>query len=283
MSKFKDRVAVVTGAGSGIGRALALALADRGAKLALSDIDTESLAETVGLARARGAQVHAQQLDVGDKTAMNAYAATVLEHFSVVHQFYGNAGILLGSRQLLDMRENHIEKIVEVNLWGVIWGTRAFLPHLIASGEGVLVTMSSLNGLMGQPGLSIYCATKFAIRGFTEAVRCEMLKNGYPVQVTVVHPGGINTNIARAAIPDDADLSEEERVEAQERAKVYYRKFLKMPPEEAVEQILKGVERGRSRIVVTSGALFIDRLVRLFPQSYPKITTWLFARLLRDS
>lgn len=283
MNRFKDKVAVVTGAGSGLGRALALALADRGAKLALSDIDAQSLAETAELARARGAQVHTQQFDVSDKAAMNAYAEAVREHFSVVHQLYSNAGILLGSRQLLDMRENHIERIVQVNLWGVIWGTRAFLPHLIASGDGTIVTMSSLNGLMGQPGLSIYCATKFAIRGFTEAVRCEVLKNGYPVQVTVVHPGGINTNIARAAIPDDADLSEEERVEARERAEVYYKKFLKMPAEEAVEQILKGVERGRSRIVVTSGAHFIDRLVRLFPQSYPKITTWMFARLLRNS
>jgi NAD(P)-dependent dehydrogenase (short-subunit alcohol dehydrogenase family) len=269
MSLFSGKVAVVTGAGSGIGRALALGLAARGAKLALSDINEATLAETTALVGA-GAEVDARWLDVSDAASFAVYAAAVSNRFGIVHQLYNNAGVARGSRLFLEMRCQDFDAILRINFGGVVNGSRAFLPHLIASGAGCLVNISSLNGLMAQGALSAYVASKFAVRGFTEAIRVEMLMAGHPVQVVVVHPGGVRTNIANAAFNDDVEISEEERKRAQRRIRMYNEKFLTMAPEEAARQILDGVQRGRSRIVITSRAIWLDRLIRLRPESYPR-------------
>jgi NAD(P)-dependent dehydrogenase (short-subunit alcohol dehydrogenase family) len=268
MSPFAGKAAVVTGAGSGIGRALALGLAARGAKLALSDIDEAGLAETGALVRKAGGEADLRHVDVGDAASVSAYATEVKKRLGTVHQLYNNAGITRGSRPFLEMRPQDFAAIMRVNFDGVVNGTRAFLPHLIASGAGCLVNISSLNGLMAQPHLSAYVASKFAVRGFTETIRAEMLVAGHPVQVVVVHPGGVHTNIANSSIPDDAVLTEAERARAKKRIQVYNEKLLTMPPDEAARVILDGVARGRTRIVVTTQAVWVDRLVRLLPVGY---------------
>jgi NAD(P)-dependent dehydrogenase (short-subunit alcohol dehydrogenase family) len=159
---FAGKVAVVTGAGSGIGRGLALALARRGARLALSDVDEAGLAETVRQAEALGAEVHAQRLDVSERDAWTPYAAAVAERFGVVHQIYNNAGIA-HSRPVLESDLAEYDRVLGVNLWGVIHGTKAFLAHIVASGDGHVVNVSSLNGFMAQPDMSHYCTSMFVL------------------------------------------------------------------------------------------------------------------------
>ncbi len=181
MKNLRDKVVVITGAGSGIGRALALDLAGRGAQLALSDVDEAGLAGSVELARAAGAlAVRGDRLDVADRAAFEAYAATVVEHFGRVNVVINNAGVALAGN-LVDLEYDDIDWILGVNFWGVVHGTKAFLPHLIASGDGHVVNISSLFGLISMPGQSMYNAAKYAVRGMTEAVREEMLVAGHPV------------------------------------------------------------------------------------------------------
>lgn len=263
---FVDKVAVVTGAGSGIGRALALGLAARGARVALSDVDEAGLAETVALIGASSA-VHSARLDVSDRAAMAAYAEAVVERFGAVHQLYNNAGIGGGAGSVLEIEDAAFERVIAVNLWGVIHGTRVFLPHLIASADGHLVNISSLNGIVGQPGASDYCASKFAVRGFTESVRGEMLLARHPVQVTVVHPGGVRTSIADGVL----DRAGARAADVEQKVKVYNEKLLRMPPEKAARIILDGVAAGRPRVMVGGDARTADWIVRLLPSVYPRL------------
>jgi len=275
MTKFQGKVAAITGAGSGIGRALALGLADRGAKLALSDVNEATLAETADMVRAKGAEVDTRHLDVGDGDAFRAWASHVRDHFGVVHQIYNNAGIARGAGALLDIEDKDLEDVLRINLWGVIHGTKSFLPHLIESGDGQVVNISSLNGLLAQGGMTAYCTSKFGVRGFSETVRIEMLLAELPVKVCVVHPGGIKTNIATAALDANKSMTPAERAQAEARMKVYNEKLFKTTAEEAAAVILNGVARGKSRIVITGQAKFLDRLIRLMPERYPvKVAKW---------
>lgn len=267
MGSFRQKVAVVTGAGSGIGRALALALARRGARLALSDIDELGLAETVRLVRALGAAVHVQRLDVADRAAVTAYADVVGAHFGAVHQVYNNAGIAF-MRTVLDSDYADYERVLAVNLWGVIHGTKAFLPRLIASGDGHVINISSLNGYMAQGEISHYCAAKFAVRGFTESLRIEMLAAGHPVRVTCVHPGGVRTGIATHAIVHARAAGVPVGPEELARERIYNEKLLKLGPDRAAETILDGVARGEARVLVGNDARIADLLVRSFPTGY---------------
>jgi NAD(P)-dependent dehydrogenase (short-subunit alcohol dehydrogenase family) len=277
MSTFSHKVAVVTGAGSGIGRALALGLAQRGARLALSDIDEATLAATVELVVRHGVAPHHQLLDVSDGDACGAYAAAVVEHFGVVHQVFNNAGTSR-SRSVLDLTYSDYQRVFGVNLWGVIHGTKAFLPHLIASGDGHVVNVSSVNGFMAYPTLSAYVTSKFAVRGFTEALRMEMLAEGVPVRVTVVHPGGVRTSITENTLAlaraDGIPISAED----ERRAREYDRRFLRLSPDAAAKTILDGVAAGKGRILVGKDAKVIDTIVRLLPGVYPRIIAWTTTR-----
>lgn len=212
MSEFAGKVAVITGAGSGIGRALALELARRGARLALSDVDTVGLEETARRARDLGAEVKADHLDVTQREAVLDYADAVAAHFGQVNQIYNNAGIAYhGEFERSEFKD--IERIMDVDFWGVVNGTKAFLPHVVASGDGHIVNVSSLFGLLSIPGQSAYNSAKFAVRGFTESLRQEMLIAGHPVKVSCVHPGGIKTAIARnAAVPAGDDQEDRKSV-----------------------------------------------------------------------
>ncbi|MEB3371402.1 SDR family NAD(P)-dependent oxidoreductase [Saccharopolyspora mangrovi] len=269
MSEVRGKVAVVTGAGSGIGREIAFELARRGARLAVSDVDELGLADTVDRLHALGAQVHSAGLDVSDRQAVEAYAASVAAHFGVVHQVYNNAGIAAGGA-VADNDWETYERVLGVNLFGVIHGSKAFLPHLIASGDGHLVNVSSLNGIMGQPRSTAYCASKFGVRGFTESLRGEMLLAGHPVKVTVVHPGGVRTNIASAGLAD-ARRRGEVTPEDEARVRTYNEKLLKMPPLQAARIVVDGVEAGKERVLVGNDAKLVDLMVRLLPRIYPAL------------
>ncbi|NLV79710.1 MAG: SDR family NAD(P)-dependent oxidoreductase [Rhodococcus sp.] len=272
MSEFTGRVAVVTGAGSGIGRALALDLAAKGARLALSDVDVVGLDETVRLARDLGAEVKSDTLDVTQREKVVAYAESVVAHYGVVNQVYNNAGIAFhGEFERSEFKD--FERVVDVDFWGVVNGTHAFLPHLIASGDGHLVNVSSLFGLLAIPGQSAYNAAKFAVRGFTEALRQEMLVAKHPVQVTCVHPGGIKTAIARnAAVPDGDDQAS--------FAQFFDKRLARTTPEDAARTIVDGVRRNRGRVLIGADAKLLDAWVRLVGPSYQRIVAFVTARVL---
>ena len=272
VKSFQGKVAVVTGAASGIGRSLALQLATEGARLALSDVDTEGLAQTAALARARGAEVHEQRLDVAQREDVVTYADTVRDHYGAVHLVINNAGIAL-TADVKDMTFKDVERIMDVDFWGVAHGTMAFLPHLVASGEGTLVNISSLFGLIGMPGQSAYNAAKFAVRGFTESLRQELLVSGEPVTVTCVHPGGIKTNIVRNSTAigghDASALSE-----------LFDAKLARTTPERAAHVILTGARKGRARVLIGADAKALDLLQRVTGSGYQRIVALAARRMM---
>jgi NADP-dependent 3-hydroxy acid dehydrogenase YdfG len=261
MKTLDNKVAVITGAGSGIGRALAVNLAGRGALLAISDVDDAGLAETVDRVKAAGArEVRSDHLDVADRAAFTAYAAAVAEQFGRVNLVVNNAGVALAG-DLEDLEYPDMDWIMGINFWGVVHGTKEFLPHLIASGDGHLVNISSLFGLVSMPGQSMYNAAKYAVRGMSEAVREEMLVAGHPVGVTVVHPGGIKTAIAR-----NARYSAKE--DGEESARFFDTRLARMSPEKAAEIILKGVETDKARVLVGIDAHAVHHIAKLLGSRY---------------
>ena len=274
LKSFTGKVAVVTGAASGMGRSLALQLAQERALLALSDVDVEGLAETARLARARGARVHEQRLDVADRDAVAAYAEAVVAEYGTVNLVINNAGIALhGDVEHLTVKD--VERIVDVDFYGVVHGTMAFLPHLIASGEGTLVNTSSLFGLIAMPGQSAYNAAKFAVRGFTEALREEMLVTGRPVTVTCVHPGGIRTSIARnATVVGGHDVST--------LAELFDTKLARMSADDAARVILRGARKGRARVLVGADARALDVLQRATGSGYQRVVAWAAKKVMPE-
>ncbi|BCN43257.1 acetoin dehydrogenase [Prescottella equi] len=275
MSEFAGKVCVITGAGSGIGRALALNLAGQGAKLALSDMDSVGLAETVRQVESLGADVKSDHLDVTQREAVLSYADAVVAHFGKVNQVYNNAGIAFhGEVERSEFKD--IERIMDVDFWGVVNGTKAFLPHVIASGDGHIVNVSSLFGLLSIPGQSAYNAAKFAVRGFTESLRQEMLIAKHPVKVTCVHPGGIKTAIARnATMPDGDDQAT--------FAQFFDRRLARTTPEEAAKTITTGVRKGKPRVLIGADAKFLDAWVRIVGPSYQRVVATVTSRVLPKS
>jgi NADP-dependent 3-hydroxy acid dehydrogenase YdfG len=272
MTDIKGKVAVITGAGSGIGRALAYDLARRGAKLAISDVDTAGLAETAKQVRVIGAPVHEQRLDVTDRAAVLSYADTVVAEYGTVNLVFNNAGIAF-SGDVEAMTFEQIERVMDVDFWGVVNGTKAFLPHLIASGDGHVVNISSLFGLLSMPSQSAYNAAKFAVRGFTESLRQEMIINRHPVQVTCVHPGGIKTAIARNA-------GAVEGKDAAKLAEYFDAKLAKTSPEQAAKTILRAVIGNRPRAVVGLDAKALDVFIRAVGPSYQRIFSMFAGRMM---
>ncbi|WP_373234359.1 SDR family NAD(P)-dependent oxidoreductase [Mycobacterium marinum] len=274
MEGFAGKVAVVTGAGSGIGRALAIELARSGAKLAISDVDTEGLAQTEKLVTALGAEVKTDRLDVTEREAFLAYADAVNEHFGKVNQIYNNAGIgHTGDVEVCAFKD--IDRVMDVDFGGVLNGTKAFLPYLIASGDGHVINVSSVFGLFSVSGQAAYNAAKFAVRGFTEALRQEMILAGHPVGVTTVHPGGIKTAIARNANAEGLD--------SDELAKMFDKRVARTSPERAAKIILGAVRKNKARVLVGPDAKALDIVVRLTGSGYQRLFMPVLGRLVPAS
>jgi NADP-dependent 3-hydroxy acid dehydrogenase YdfG len=270
MKGFDGKVAVVTGAGSGIGQALAIELARSGAKLAISDVDTEGLAATEERLNAIGAPVKADRLDVTEREAFEVYANGVKDHYGIVNQVYNNAGIAYtGSVEISQFKD--LERVMDVDYWGVVNGTKIFLPHLIASGDGHVVNVSSVFGLLAVPGQAAYNAAKFAVRGFTEALRQEMLVAGHPVKVTCVHPGGIKTAIARNAVTAEG-------LDQEELAHFFDKKLASTTAQKAARVILDGVSKNKARVLVGTDAKALDLLARVTGSGYQRLVAAVTSR-----
>ncbi|MCV6613811.1 MAG: SDR family oxidoreductase, partial [Cellvibrionaceae bacterium] len=249
MISFKSRLAVITGAGSGIGRALALALAKEGASLALADINPETLAAVAEEAKAAGApQIYQQTFDVVDESAWGAFAERVKTEIGMADLVFNNAGIARMGR-FEHTSSEAFASVMDVNFWGVVYGTRAFLSQ-VKLRQGSFVNISSVFGLIGVPGNSHYCASKFGVRGFSESIRQEFAQFG--VHVASVHPGGINTNIAKSAEFDEGAESREQML------KRVHEKGLVMPPAKAADIILAGVRKRKPRILVGNDAKLLS-------------------------
>ena len=269
MKTLDGKVVVITGAGSGIGRALAVQAADRGAVLALADWDEVGLLETAQQISVRTSgssrEVRTEKLDVRDRQAMRDFAASVREELGRVNVIVNNAGVALHG-DFEEVSYEDFEWVMDVDFWGVVQGTKEFLPHLIASGDGHVINISSLFGLVGMPGQTAYNAAKFAVRGFTEALRQEMILAKHPVQVTCVHPGGIKTGIARNA---RATTSHDQA----QVARHFDTKLARMTPERAAEIILAGVLADKPRVLVGADAKALDWFSRLVGARYQRVFT----------
>jgi butyryl-CoA dehydrogenase len=255
MKNFANKIVVITGAGSGMGRAYALEFARLGARLALNDYDRAGLAQTVGLLeQSSPSPVFSQAFDVGDREAMSAFAAEVRQQLGNAHVVINNAGVGGGGQPVWAMADQDYERTLQINFFGVVYGTRAFLPQLLANGEGAIVNVSSVFGLVGTPSSSDYCAAKFAVRGFTESLMVELAESS--ISVHLVHPGGINTNIAKGSPNGEA----------------FARQFLKTDPAEVAREVIRCIGTGKQRIVLghqsmrvwlASWALSLERRNRL--------------------
>jgi NADP-dependent 3-hydroxy acid dehydrogenase YdfG len=275
MEGFAGKVAAVTGAGSGIGQALAIELARSGASVAISDVDTEGLAATEEQLKAIGAPVKADRLDVTEREAFELYADAVKAHFGKVNQIYNNAGIAFaGDIEVSQFKDS--EKVMDVDFWGVVNGTKVFLPHLIASGDGHVINVSSVFGLFAVPGQAAYNAAKFAVRGFTEALRQEMAVAGHPVKVTTVHPGGIKTNIVR-------NMTAVDGFDKDQLTQTFDKKLARTSPEKAAKIILDGVRKNRARVLVGPDAKALDLIVRVTGSGYQRLFSSVMSRMVPEA
>ncbi|WP_290868682.1 SDR family oxidoreductase [Aquabacterium sp.] len=275
MKNFHNKVAAITGAASGMGRTLALELASRGCHLALSDVNEKGLAETAQMAGKLGVKVTTAKLNVADREAMNAWADQVVREHGKVNLVFNNAGVALGAF-IETVKPADFEWIMGINFWGVVWGTQAFLPHLKKAGEGHIVNTSSLFGLLSLPTQGTYNSSKFAVRGFTEALRQELDMDRSGVSCTCVHPGGIRTNIAKDARMDPA-MAAKTGGNAEQARERFDKLLNTTTAESAARQILRAVETNQRRVLVGPDAKFLDKVVRLFGSWYQPMTT-LFAK-----
>lgn len=266
MSKFKSfhsKVAVVTGAASGIGRELAIQLAESGARLALSDVNQEGLEETMNQLPA-GTLAKGYSLNVSSWEDFNAHAAEVKKEFGSVHYIFNNAGVTVAGTVEHTSVED-MEWLLGINLHGVMYGTKAFLPIMLDQREGCIVNISSVFGFIGVPGQATYNISKFGVRGFTEALWQEL--EGTGVRAVCVHPGAINTNIASSARLVEKGVLSKEDTGAQER----FKKLLTGSPRACAREILQGVDKGKKRVLAGPKSRILFHLPRIFPNTYGTI------------
>jgi short-subunit dehydrogenase len=263
MTAISGSAAAVTGAASGIGRALALELAKRGCDLALADRDEaglQSLAAEIGRNGVRKVSVH--KVDVGEAGQIQEFAVAAISAHPSLNILINNAGVaLLGTFDEVDQAQ--MEWLININFWGVVHGTRAFLPHLAQQRAAHIVNLSSIFGIIAPPGQTAYCAAKFAVRGFSESLRHELAMANSPVKLSVVHPGGIATNIARNA-PSGRGVDNARRAESIDR----FESFARKSPAAAAVRIIEGIEKNQPRILIGSDARFMDLLQRFRPATY---------------
>ena len=259
---FSGNVAVITGAGSGIGRALALQLAEQGALLAINDRSSEALAETRREIEDRGGTVLCHAFDVGSWTEMQAFADAVHTHYGRVDAVINNAGVALGQMNVEDVSIENFEWIVKVNMWGVFYGSMAFLPLLRHRPKAHLVNVCSVFGFLAIPGQAPYCATKFAVRGFTDALNLELMDTN--VAVTLVCPSQVKTNIVRNGRHKDESTKAN-------LIQFFDKKTTNISPEDAARIILEGVARKERRILVGRHTRLFDLAARFMPHAIMKM------------
>lgn len=264
MTAISGSAAAVTGAASGIGRALALELAARGCDLALADRDEAGLLEVaaeIGKAHQRNVTTH--RVDVGLRAEIQDFASAAIAAHPGLNIVINNAGVaLLGAFHEVDPAQ--MEWLININFWGVVHGTRAFLPHLSTRPEGHIVNLSSIFGIVAPPGQTAYCAAKFAVRGFSESLRHELAMANSPVKLSVVHPGGVLTNIVRNSRTGSGISDNARRAESIER----FDAIAKTTPPIAAQRIIAGIEKNQPRILIGNDARFMDLLQRFRPATY---------------
>ena len=278
MSLTRESVVVITGAASGIGRALAVRLAREPISgLAIADVDEQGLAETAALLDKANLKVTTHRVDVADEAAMRAFADEAVRLHGRVTHVINNAGVALGGT-LKDVSLDDVRWLMNINFWGVVYGTKLFLPYLERERSAHIVNFSSLYGIIAPPGQAAYSASKFAVRGFTEALRHGL--EGTNVFVSVVHPGGVKTNIAnKARIGEGVTLGE---AELQARKDKMNRNLSRTTPDEAADAIVRGIKARRPRILIGVDARLLGLIARLFPRRYFAVIDFISGGRLRN-
>ena len=265
MKDLKDKVAVITGAASGIGRALAIGLSEEGCHIAISDVNESGLKETAGMISNGIVRVSTHVVDVANLEHVKRYASEVMKTHKGVYLLINNAGVTVFDT-IEDVSYDDLKWLMGINLWGVIYGCKEFLPYLKQQNEAHIVNISSVNGIFTNPNNGAYCTSKFAVRGFTETL-CQEMK-ATKVRVSCVHPGGIRTNIMRNArfhkVPDTS-LGKEETV------RLFDRFLARTPADKAAKIIISGIKKNKHRIMVGPDAFVCDWLKRLFPVNFQKM------------
>jgi len=272
MKELRGKVAAITGAGSGIGRALALALADEGCHLALVDISAAGLQETAAALEGRGVRVSRHVASVADRERMRALPAEIEAEHGAIHLLFNNAGVTI-NKSFEDSSLEELDFVMGVNLWGVLYGCHYFLPHLKQQPESHIVNTSSLAGFLGLPKQASYCLTKAAVKSLSESLRAELACHG--IGVTSIHPGTIRTNILRTA----ASRSGANRSETESLARLMER--FGMPPEKLARRVVKAIRANRARVRIGFDSYLGDWLKRLLPQAVHAPLRWGFSRTMR--
>lgn len=256
MRNFGNKKVIITGGGSGIGRHLAYQLAGEGAEVFITDINAKALAETEQEVISKGGKCKSYLVDSGNEKQVSDFKEKYLIEEEYADVLINNAGMALGEIEFLDVKDEHLKKIIDVNMWGVIYFTRAFLPTLISRPQAHLVNTSSVFGIIGVRTQVPYCTTKFAVRGFTEALRMELADTN--VVVSCVHPGGVKTNIVVNGVHyKDAQKSISQ-----------FDDVAITSAEEAARVIISGMKRGKQKILIGVDAWIVDKIARLFPVKY---------------
>lgn len=264
MKALFDKVIVITGAGSGIGRHLAIQLAEEGARLALSDINEDNLNETISLANLNSSKYLAKSFDVGDKEAFYTFAEEVDQKFGCAHCIVNNAGVTVAENAESTSYDD-FEWVMNINFWGVVYGTKAFIPLLKKADEACIVNISSVFGFISFPSQSAYNSSKFAVRGFTEALRLELKDTN--ITPICVHPGGIRTNIMKNARFHTGVIKNQTRNEAMQQ----FERLARTSPEKAAEVIINAIKKKKRRVLIGADATVYDLMARLLPNHYDKL------------
>lgn len=268
MSEIKNSLFIVTGAGSGIGRELSIKAAALGATVIASDIMEKGLDETIALT---GHKALKYLLDVSSAELIGAFAREILarypDHYIIL---VNNAGVALASGHFHETPLEDFEWLMNINLWGVIRMTKAFLPHMVQQNKGHIVNLSSLFGIAGMPNNSAYCTAKFGVKGFSDVLKAELIGTG--VRVASVHPGGVKTNISR----NSRISSTQDQAEARKLLDKFEKVALKLPADKAADIIIDGIKKNKARILVGSDARMLDWIVRVFPDTYHEVVAKVF-------
>ncbi|MEH6559145.1 MAG: SDR family NAD(P)-dependent oxidoreductase [Oceanicoccus sp.] len=264
MKSFSQQVAVITGAGSGMGRALAIELAKQNCAVAISDVVEETLLETAAMLGEYNVKVNSECLDIADRSAVERYAKDTYETFGKINLVFNNAGVSV-TDSAEHMSYVDFEWLMNINFWGVVHGTKAFLPYLQQADQAHIINTSSIFGILSFPTQSAYNASKFAVRGYTESLRQEL--SDTHIGVSCVHPGGVKTNIVNTSRYTTADNESPTKEELMET----FQEMAGLTSEEAALVILNGVKKNKARILVGKDAHFLAFTARIAPASYPKI------------